>query len=192
MSYGNRAVYSFWTFRVVFSTLPRKTCRNETHFVNAAFMYWNLLFPLLTSLSLSLFLLGSFEFKLRQENFIMQIVGPFVWPQRLSIALMLKVFSVYCKIKPLCLVGKERGSLEAFANGCVKICGSDLHTKAFCAGSPWLYKGGKPSWEGKAAEKQSWNSCAHYFKTKLLLYLENKVTHQTSTQTFHMIIWREA
>lgn len=53
----------------------------------------------------------------------MQIFEPLLWHPCLSIALMLKVFSVYCKIKPLCLVEKERESLEAFAGGCVKICG---------------------------------------------------------------------
>lgn len=47
---------------------------------------------------------------------------------------MLNVFSVYCKIKPLCVVREERDSLEDLAKGCVKICGWDLCTKAFCAG----------------------------------------------------------
>ena len=37
---------------------------------------------------------------------------------------MLKVLYVYCKIKPLCLVGEEKDSLEALASGCMKKIGS--------------------------------------------------------------------
>ena len=68
---------------------------------------------------------------------------------------MFKVFSVYCQIKPLCLVGKERDSSEALASGCVKIGGGDLYTKALCAGSLWLCKGVELFPEGRCMKRPS-------------------------------------